>query len=192
VHILRTAAGLLLPLMVMLAACDDPAGFRLDPIIVTDTVELAAPTASASALPSALDIISFPGQRLIGGGRFPERAEDAEQWDVAVRVKNGSLVLLPAAAAGLGSQSLARAAVTRPITGQSFEALREAPSRSSFVSDSAVALQPGSVYVVRSRDVSRCFQYAKLEPLQLDAAAGTVRLRVATNERCGDPRLVAE
>ena len=187
----RFAAGLVLPLIAVLAACDDPAGFRLDPIIVTDTVELAAPTA-ASALPSALDIISFPGQRLIGGGRFPERAEDAEQWDVAVRMRNGSLVLLPAAAAGLGSPSLARAMVTRPITDRSFDAVREAPGRSSFVSDSAVALQPGSVYVVRSREVSRCSWYAKLEPLQINAAAGTVRLRVVTNERCGDPRLVGE
>lgn len=187
----RFAAGLVLPLIVVLAGCDDPAGFRLDPIIVTDTVELAAPTA-ASALPSALDVISFPGQRFIGGGRFPERAEDAEQWDVAVRMRNGSLVLLPAAAAGLGSQSLARARVTGPITDRNFDAVREAPGRSSFVSDSAVALQLGSVYVVQSREVSRCFQYAKLEPLQINAAAGTVRLRVVTNERCSDPRLVAE
>lgn len=174
-------------LLAVSGACTDGTGFRIDPVLSTDTFELAAPT-SRGGLPSALDVTATVG--VIGGGRFPETQEDAERWDIAVRVRDGGLAFLPASAFGLTSE----AAITPPLAGQTFESVIEAPGRSSFVTDSAVVVEPGAVYVVRSRlitcGISRTPQYAKIQPLEV--AEGRVRLQVTTNERCGDPRLVAD
>jgi len=170
-------------------ACDDT-NFTIDPLLYGDTVELAAPTAQNASLPSALDITV--GVSGINGGRFPERSSDAEEWDFAVRLRNGEVVLLPAAALGLNS----RAALTRAQLNTTFEAYKEAPGRASFFADSALVLRVGEVYAARSRvtvgTFTGCEQYAKLQPLEVNHATGFVRLRIVTNERCGDPRLVEE
>lgn len=173
----------------LLAACDDTTNFFAEPLLYTDTVEIAAP-GSALGLPSALDVTISAGG--VVGGRFPERQEDAEQWDVALRVRNGALVFLPAPALGLRS----RAAITRALPNETYATLIEAPGRSAFVTDSAVLVQQGSVYAVRSRDdqggISACPQYAKIQPLTVDVAQQRVRLQVTTNQRCSDPRLAVE
>lgn len=177
--------------LVLTAACDDSTGFRIDPLLTTDTVEIAAPTAQNADLPTALDVtVMGVGIR---GGRFPERASDAGEWDFALRVRGGELVLLPARALGLES----RASITRALPNQTFDSLVEAPGSSSFVSDSAVVLREGSVYAARSRATrsdfgGACEQYAKLQPLTVDRALARVRLQITTNERCGDPRLALE
>jgi hypothetical protein len=53
---------------------------------------------------------------------------------------------------------------------------------------------PGNVHAARSRELGifggACIQYSKLQPLEVDVAAGSLHLRVVTNERCADPRLV--
>lgn len=175
----------------LLAACGDSTGFRIDPILSTDTVEIAVPAPQNAELPTALDITSAGSG--IRGGRFPERASDAGEWDFALRARGGSLVLVPAGALGLQS----RASITRALPNTTFDELVEAPGRTSFVSDSAVALQTGSVYAARSRLISSgfggsCEQYAKLQPLVVDPALGRVRVLITTNERCGDPRLALE
>lgn len=177
-------------LAALLGACDDSTQYRIDPLITTDTVELAVPTEANAQLPTALDVIAAAG--VIGGGRFPERAADAEQWDFAVRVRNGQLVLLPAGVLGLNN----RAALTRPLLGRTWEQVNEAPGQRSFFADSAVVLRVGEVIAVRSRLIpcgfGRDSQYGKVQPLSVDAANGRVRLQVLTNERCGDPRLALE
>jgi hypothetical protein len=177
-------------LVLALVACDDPA-FRIDPILVSDTVEVFAPTAANAGRPTALDITSM--QFLIQGARFPERASDAEQWDFAVRLRNGELTLVPASVVGLTS----RAALAGPLAAQTFEEVREAPAASTFSTDSTVVMRQGRVYVARSRVAGgafggACTQYAKLQPLEVDVAAGRLLLRITTNERCGDLRLVEE
>lgn len=182
--------ALILPLAsVALGACEDTTGFQINPLISTDTVEVAAPE-EGSLLPTALDVTSSSG--FIGGGRFPERAQHAGEWDFAIRERDGALVFVPAGALGLDS----RAAITRPLEGRTFDEVDEAPGPGSFVADSAVVIEVGAVYVARSRDIvcgfSSSLQYAKLQPLEVDLAAGTVRLRIQTNERCGDPRLVED
>ena len=180
----------LLGTMVLSSACNDTT-FQIDPLLSTDTVEVAAPTSQNADLPSALDITALGGE--IRGGRFPERVADAGQWDFAVRLRGGELVLLPASALGLES----RASLTRALANQTFGGLVEAPGRTSFVADSAVVLREGGVYAARSRMISSdfgsaCEQYAKLQPLAVDRARGRVRLLITTNERCGDPRLALE
>ena len=188
------AGRLLLALFsaVVLGACNDSTGFgRVD--IVEDTVLLAAPSsAAADSLPSALDVTVVAGLT-IGGGRFPERVGDVENWDVALRLRGGQLQFVPPRALGFERGVQARAAITRPMTGRTFAEVRQVPASSSFLADSAVQVVQGAVYVVRSRQPS-CFApyYAKIKPLEVNAARGTVRVAVATATPCGDQRLVEE
>jgi hypothetical protein len=179
------------PLVVALAvsACDDPFFGAFDPIIATDTIELQAPILAQAQLPSALDVTAVGG--FIHGGRFPERSEDAGAWDFAVSLRDGALVLVPPAAYGFDS----RAGLTPPIQGVTFEGLHDVPAGARFVTDSTLVVEPGAIYVVRSREFAGgfgagCLQYAKVQALEADAATGTLRVQVATNERCFDTRLV--
>lgn len=181
------AASLLAAAVVVASACEGDNGFQIDPRISTDTVEVAAP-GSAADLPSAVDVSANLG--VVGGGRRPETQADAERWDLAIRVRDGQVVFVPAAALGLTSN----AGITHPLTGQTFDQVIEAPGSSAFVTDSAVVAEVGAVYVVRSRNVPCGFgaaaQYAKIQPLEVSVAEGRVELLIATNEVCGDPRLV--
>ena len=178
--------------VVVLAGCDDPNAFRIDPILVRDTVEVAAPLPNTARLPSALDVTGN-GTGQITGGRFPERPRDALQWDFVVRVDDGEVVLLPAR--GLGVLD-SRAALTGPIPGETFASLREAPGQSVFSMTDPVVMRVGNVHVARSRDVSTFIctgvQFAKLQPLEVDVATGRLVLEIVTNERCNDPRLVPD
>jgi hypothetical protein len=178
-----------LALLIGLVACNDPNSIEINPLIVDDTVALAVPGVDAS-VGTALDIVSIPNTRKVGGARFPERAADAAQWDFALRREDGELVLVPSGTFGFASGS----GITRPITDRTFDQVTEAPSsRSAVVTDSAVVLRSGAVYVARSRQIPCGFggasQYARIEAVALDPAAGTARLRVATNEVCNDIRL---
>ena len=174
-----------------IGGCDDPSAFEINPVIVEDTIELAIP-GSPAMLPSAIDLVAT-GDSILGG-RFPERVADATQWDLALRLRDGELALVPSSALGLPSL----AAITRPITDRSFDQIERAPEQSSFLADSAVVLRPGAAYVARARtSAGRCFSaprvsYAKLQPVEIDLERGTVRLRVVANANCTDPRLVAE
>jgi len=182
-----------IPLFALLAlalpACNDPA-FRIDPILASDTVEVFAPLPANQGQPTALDVTAM--QLVIQGARFPERSSDAEQWDFAVRIRDNELTLVPARVLGLTS----RAALAGPLAAQTFEELREAPAASAFRMDSAVVMRAGQVYAARSRDTGMgfgaCQQFSKLQPIVVDVAAGRLVLRITTNERCGDLRLVEE
>jgi hypothetical protein len=186
---LRIAFFCVLP-VIGLNACDNPGFGRLDPLIAVDsTVVIAAPIAAETRLPSALDVTATGG--VIRGGRFPERVQDANLgWDLAVRIREGQLVFV--ASTGLGLPT--RAGITAPLLGQTLQMVREVPSGAVFETSTAVPVQVGAVYVIRSREFSTgfgaCLQYGKLQVTEADAAAGTVRMRVETNERCYDTRLV--
>jgi hypothetical protein len=181
--------GLVTSFLVVLAACEDPNAFRIDPILVASTVEVAAPLPGNEALPTALDVTG-DGAGGVRGGRFPERPSDALEWDFLVRVRNGEIVLVPGRAIGLDS----RAALTPPLIGETLESLREAPAQRTFVMDSAIVMRVGQVYAARSREafgfVCPGPQFSKFEAVEVDPAAGRLRLMIVTNERCGDPRLV--
>jgi hypothetical protein len=184
--------GFLGAVVAFLAGCEDSTGLDLNPVLVSDTVTVAAPLPQTAGLPTALDVTS-DGAFGINGGRFPELIRDALQWDFAVRIQSGQLVLVPAQGIGVTGS---RAALTPPIAGAVFEDLREAPGQRTFSVDSAIAMVEGAVYVARSREAtgsfgSACVQFAKMQALDVNVAAGTVHFRVVTNERCGDPRLVS-
>lgn len=187
----KTFGALLLGGCIALTGCGDDA-FDLTPLLVSDTVLLAAPLPGNIDLPTALDVTGN-GAGGLWGGRFPERVSDALAWDFLVRIRDGQLVLLPPGALGVSS----RASITRALVGETLEGLREAPGQSTFIADSAVVLQRGSVYVARSRAAldqfgGGCSQFAKLSPVELDLVAGRVSIAVTTNQRCSDPRLVVE
>ena len=72
--------------------------------------------------------------------------------------------------------------------------IREAPGDSQLHGDTTIAIQADRTYILRSRRTSAsytgCENYAKVQPLSVDATAGTVKLRVIGNARCNDRRLV--
>jgi len=181
---------LLVAAATLFAGCDDPTAFDFNPILMTDTVAVAAPLPQNVTLPTALDVTG-DGFGSIRGGRFPERVP--HEWDFAVRIREGQIVLIPSRA--LGEES--RSAITPALEGETFEGLREAPTGTNFSMERAVPMRVGEVYAARSREFAAggffgagCVQYAKIQPLEVDTANGRVRLRITTNERCGDPRLV--
>ena len=186
------AAALLLGCLAALTACEDPSGTGQEAQLLTDTVTLVVPDPArpleGDASGSALDIVPGPdGQIVI---RKPERASDAGRWDVTLRRRGGDLALVPPAVLQLRGVQ-ARAAVTRVES--SFDDVRDASVRVAFAPDSIAVLRPAGVYVLRSRNCrSGVNQYAKLEALAVDPAAGTAQLRVVANRQCGDPRLTAD
>lgn len=169
------------------AACGDPTGGFFDPLMVTDTVDIGAQGLAPAGTPSAFAVTVEVG--VIEGPRFPERASDAERWDVAIAGQNGQIVFRAPRSFGFES----RAAIGGPLVGRTFEDVRDVPSGTQFRTDESVEVQQGEVYIVRSREFSSgfggCVQYAKVEPIAVDATDGTVRLVVATNSRCYDTRL---
>lgn len=185
-------ALLLIALMGISAACSDSTGTEVPLLLITDTVEVAAPLPQNEGLPTAIDITPAAGGGIIGG-RFPERSRDAGQWDFAVRIRNGEIVLVPARVVGLTGT---RSAITPAIQGETFESLREAPAQSAFNPDSVVAVRPGNVYGVRSRPSACGFGsgefYGKIEPLTVDPVNGRLRFRIVSNRQCEDPRLVED
>lgn len=174
------------------AGCDDSTGTNVAAVILTDTVELAAPLAQNDGLPTALDISRSAGGGVIGG-RYPERSRDATQWDFAVRLQNGELVLVPARVIGLTNT---RSAITPALEGETFESVEEAPVQSAFNPETTVAMRTGSVYGVRSRPTN-CGGftgefYGKIQPLDVDVTNGRLRLQIVTNGMCEDVRLVED
>lgn len=189
IRTLACAAALIL----LVAACDDPNDGLFEPIIREDTVDLAIPLAD-SELPSALDV-AFSASPI--RGRYPELVADAEQWDLTIRREDGALVFVPAAAFGfqnpIGGRS--SAGVTLPME-RAFDEVIEAPTSGAFHTDSTITIRSDRIYVARSRQTPAAFggceNFAKLQPLSVDEAAGTVKIRIVGNARCNDPRLVEE
>ncbi|HET8654241.1 MAG TPA: hypothetical protein VFL93_01815 [Longimicrobiaceae bacterium] len=185
-------AILLLIVVAPLAACNDSV-FLQPPALLADTLVLAVP-APDDTLPSAIDVSSMALGS--GFGRFPERAADAQEWDLTVRKQGDSLVFVPAGTLGIlaPTGAVSRAGITQAMN-RSFGQVIEAPGNSSFDDSTAVAIEQGAVYVARSRSSlnvygGSCENYAKLQPLAVDPTLGRVTLYVVTNTNCGDPRLV--
>ena len=190
----RFIAVLLVPMLMALAACDDPNNPNFEPRLVADTVLLAVPDPSAPLSESVGSALDIGSSSVLGiAVREPERPSAAGQYDVLLRRRGNELVLVPPKV--LGVQGMQARAGIATVNG-SFDQVREIPQQSSFVTDSVIPLRPSTTYVLRSRDLSCGFGrgniYAKLEPLELNPAAGTARLNVVANSTCNDPRLVPE
>jgi len=179
---------LTLPLAAALSACEGDS-FLTDATVVRDSVELAAPTATVD-LPSALDFTNA------GAGialRRPERTEDAQQWDLALRrTETSGFALRTFEAPG---QSLRGAGLSAQAS--DFEALERAPRNSSDYTTGLIPISVGNVFAVRSRQYSTglgfaCTAFGKLKVVSVDAVAGTAKLAVIANAGCDDERLTAD
>lgn len=166
----------------LLSACDDN-GFLAELVLSPDTAVVGLPGSSTG---SAIDIVRpTAGAQLI---RNPERLEDAEQWDVALRRTDAGLVLRPFQP--VGSQ-LRGAGIA--VADRAFEQIDEAPRGDGAYGRDPIPVTANGVYFIRSRQFSStgivCVKYAKLKVLALDVAAGTVRFATVINEGCDDERL---
>jgi hypothetical protein len=174
----------LLAIAPVLGACDDGSLLQ-DAIITPATVTLGLP--GSPTLGSALDLVrSSSGDPLV---RRPERLQDAEEWDVALRrTEAGALVLRPFDALGTG----ANGAGIR-VADRAFDAIDEAPRGNTAYSREDVPLTLNGVYLLRSRQfaggASLCVKYAKAQVVELDVPAGRARITLAINENCDDERL---
>lgn len=168
-----------------LAACGDDPLFP-ETLIVADTVTLTVPGAD---VPSALDLARIqPPYTLL---RRPELVRDANAWDFALRrTAAGGLALRPYDAPG----SPYRGSGIAPAT-EDFDRIDEAPRGDTRYSQALAPVAAGSVWYMRSRQFPSpggqiCLKYAKAKALEVDAAAGTVKLAVTLNDNCDDERLV--
>src|SRR6185503_12724141 len=141
-----------------------------------DTVTLGALEGTSISTPS--------GYRISTG---PVRTDQTVEFEFAYNVRrldDGSYqrVLLPLAALGLTSTNQVEPGLQRRE--ESFDDITQAPSN-GYVSDSAVPVQLGERYVVRSRVVCSIGVplYGKLQILSFQDS--TVTFQVLTDQNCG-------
>jgi hypothetical protein len=128
--------------------------------------------------------VSTPsGYALEGSRRI--RTDLSVDFDFAYNVaSDGSHVFLPRAALGIDPTAAVNPGfLTRT---QTFEAIKAAPSN-GYVTDRAIPIAVGGVYVVRSRVTCTIGvpKYAKLAVIAIDDVAKTVAFRVLTDDNCG-------
>ena len=175
---MRTIRGLsvLLPLA-LAAACSDDNGVG-DPteLNVVDTMTLGSLEGTPISTPS--------GYRITTG---PVRTDQTVDFEFAYNIRqlsDGSYqrVFLPRAALGLSSTDQANPGLQRRE--QSFDEITSAPSN-GYVVDSAVPVQEGERYLVRSRVVCTIGvpYYAKLQIIHFQDS--TVTFQVLANQNCG-------
>jgi hypothetical protein len=171
-----------LPLAAATAACDDGLGLG-EPTIASDSSAIIG-VPSDGTLPTAIDFsqVGFPGML-----RRPELLTDATQWDYALRREGEGLKLIP---------NEFDIPTRRPLilrSSDAFEAIDRAPTARSAYGDSAMVLQEGAVYVVRTRQYQVpggfCYAYAKARVVDLNTVAGTAEFSLKGNIGCADDRL---
>jgi hypothetical protein len=161
------------------AACEDNSFFN-EAELRMDTLLVRAPTAAGPDAPSAIDA-SRPTTV------SPERPQNALAWDYALRQSGSTFTLIPVET---------RTRAMRPGLARSndaFERIERASRNRSTYADSAVVLSQGASYTFRTRqyrtDFGDCFNYGKLQVVNLDPATSTARIYVVVNANCDDERL---
>jgi hypothetical protein len=126
--------------------------------------------------------------------RLPIQVESASAtgtWDVAVDTEGGGIVLVPPGAFGV--TSTARIAT---LENMRMNDVTEAPTDTLlYIEDQAVPMRTGNVYVIKTNRVrgsfgQSCVYYAKMEPLVVDAAGGTLTFQYVINPICNSQDLV--
>lgn len=167
---------------VALGACgDDP--FAVEWFANPDTVQLYALSRPEPNLLSAFDFYNRAPKRL-------ESVSTGDQWDLVADVREGQVVWLPPGALGIPSE-----AAVATLENETFESAARAPSDTArYVGDEAIPVRLGQVYVIRTRRIqgsfSTCNHYGKIEALETDPVAGTIRFQFDVNRICNDLDLV--
>ena len=177
------AAALVAALLVGAAACgDDP--FAYDWSDTPDTTLLYSMARPELNLRSAFNF----RQKL---SLEVEAPTSSGSWDAAVDTRGGEIVLLPPGALGVVG-----AARITTLEGMKLEDVRRAPGDTLvYVADQPVPVAMGNVYVIktnRSRGSygSSCIYYAKVAPVVIDVAGGTLTFEYVTNPVCNSSDLV--
>lgn len=170
-------------LVALLGGCDgDP--FGLNWVANPDTALLYSLARPEINLPTA---IGFTNRRLV---RITSPTATGS-WDVAVDTEGGELVFLPPGALNINSRARVLA-----MPGLTLDEVEEAPRDTTIYSATeSVPVELGTTYVVRTGESTgtfgrRCVYFAKLEPLEVDAAVGTVRFVFDANPLCNDRALI--
>ncbi len=157
---------------VVLGACTDQDPFGLqDWTANPDTAVIYSLSLDDLNLITAFDFTERAGRPVAVRDEFGR----FNQWDVALDVVDGAVVLLAQDALGVQSE-----AAVAEIPNRTFDQVIEAPADTAlYQSRSGVVLRSTSVYIVRTRKVTRqsfftsqCNYYAKVQPLRIDPAAG--------------------
>ena len=188
----RRAGGTALALLLLgTAACgDDPFELRWD--AAPDTVLLYSLARPELNLPSAFSFYGTPNFAPYGRTVVVEAPGTTGQWDVALDTRGGELVFVLPRTLGIPS----RARITSLGSGIGFEALESAPSdTAAYHAEEPLSVAEGDLYVVQTdtrpgRFGRSCVYYAKVEPLEADPEAGTLRFVYQTTPVCNDRRLV--
>jgi hypothetical protein len=174
-----------LALVLSTAACGDDDFGVIDWAAVPDTSLLySASRPDLLQMPAGFDFVNL--QRVV-----IESERSVGTWDIVLLEQDG-VFQLAAESFVTGSDSRAGIATTSATT---LEEVREAPSDTASFKRTPVPIQPGAVYVVRTRR-SQCFtldsgvRYGKLRALVVDAVAGTFEFEVVRNPNCNNRSLV--
>lgn len=172
----------LLALLPLWSGCDDP--FQLDWESAPENATIYSLRRPEPNLPSAFNF-HFRVPILL------ESPGSSGQWDVALDTEAGQLVFLPPRALGINSRARIAA-----LPGQAFADVIDAPQDTiAYISDRAIPVKTGTVYVVQTGEGvgtfgQRCVFFAKLEPIDVDAAAGQLTFVFDANPVCNDTRLI--
>lgn len=166
-----------------LVACgDDP--FAFDWIDVPDTVLLYSLARPELNLVSAFSFFQGVPVRI-------EAPEATGSWDMAVDTRAGDIVLLPPQALGVDGIAAITSLPDMVLTD-----VTEAPRDTLvYVDDAPVPVTAGTVYVIKTNRSpgsfgSSCVYYAKLRPIVIDPAGGTLTFEFVTNPICNSLDLV--
>ena len=168
----------------LLGACNDDPTNKWD--VFVDTVTLYS--ASRPALIGRNSAVDLADQPAIP---FPvETPGVTGRWDVALTDANGTLAMVPASA----FQGLDSKAGIATIGHRVLEEVQSAPSDSTLFVRTAVPMELGNVYVIRTRRVD-CggitgVRYGKFEPIEIDVPNGVLRFRSIVNPFCNNRSLI--
>ena len=181
------AAAAVAALLMGLTACgDDPFAFDwTNSPGVRDTVLLFSLARPELGLQSGFSFLPLPSPAVV------ESPNATGSWDFALDTQGGELVLLPPGALGITSRS--RISVLGPVN---FDEVVEAPEDTLlYEDDQPMPVSDGTVYVVRSNRRpgsfgSSCEYYAKMEPVTIDVAGGTLLFRYVASPICNSRDLI--
>lgn len=180
----RFAAAAAALLMALTACSDDPFSFKWDD--APDTTLIYSIARPEPNLPSGY---SFVPQAQ--GTVIVERPDATGTWDLALATQGPALALMPPGALGI----TARAAIAT-LGAVTFDDIDQAPADTLLYElNSPVPVSAGTVYVVRTNRRqggfgTSCVYYAKVEPVVIDVAGGTLRFRYVASPICNSRELV--
>jgi hypothetical protein len=121
-----------------------------------------------------------------------ESPQAVGKWDMALDTRGGDLVFLPPRAIGVRDSDAALV----QMGDMAFEDLKRAPRDTTlYVSDKAVPIHVGELYVIRSRKSagsygSACSYFGKFVPLAKDIEGGSVTIMFDMSPVCNNRKLI--